>query len=263
MKQEIHCIDERELLLYILEQCPSSNNITNVDYLCKELKMIIIRRRNPKMEYSLYEFDLLINLFNCNESGLSCLLNFITEDYSVLPMFSSIRFGRYDDTPIIPYTLDFKKFNYDYGLFNNFPSSDIDKNYDIFGNIGKNIYSIDNSFPHLKYRFCPIDDDETDLFKQGMYFLHYKQNIMTTDILIFETAEQERFLADLPTTNKVVHRVVKDSSGNKTLESDILIISPFRWYPNMILTVVFPSEVTQTIISQMKGQSDQNQIISI
>lgn len=262
MKQEIYCIDERELLSYIIEQCPSSNNITNVDYFCKELKMIIIRRRNPKMEYTLYEFDLLIDLFNCNESGLSCLLNFITEDFSVLPMFSSRRIGHYDDRLDTPYDLDFKKFNYGYGLFNNFPSSNIDKNYDIFGNIGKNIISIDSSFPHLNYRFCPIDNDETDLFKQGMYFLHYKQNSMTTDILTFETAEQERFLADLPTTNKVVHRVVEDNSGNKTLESDILIISPFRWYPNMILTVIFPSEVTQTIISQ-KGQSDRNQIISI
>lgn len=261
MKQEIPYIDEREVLSYIIEQCPSSNNITNVDYFCKELKMIIIRRRNPKMEHFLYEFDLLIDLFNCNESGLSCLLNFITEDYSVLPMFSSRCLG--SDMSDIPYDLDFKKFNYDYGLFNNFPSSDIDKNYDIFRNIGKNIIDIHSSFPDLKYRFCPIDDNETDLFKQGMYFLHYKQNSMTTDILTFETAEQERFLADLPTTNKVVHRVVEDSSGNKTLESDILIISPFRWYPNMILTVVFPSEVTQTIISQMKGQSDRNQIISI
>ena len=105
--------------------------------------------------------------------------------------------------------------------------------------------------------------NETELFDRGMYFLHYKQNSMRSDILMFETEEQESFLADLPTTNKVVHRVVEDNSGNKTLESDILIISPFRWYPNMILTVIFPSEVTQTIISQMKSQSDQNQIISI
>ena len=178
-------------------------------------------------------------------------------------MFSSRCLGSYDDTPAIPYDLDFKKFNYDYGLFNNLPSSDIDKNYDIFGNIGKNIISIDCSFPDLKYRFCPIDDNETELFNRGMYFLHYKQNSMTTDILPFETSEKESFLADLPTTNKVILRVVEDNFGNKTLESEILIISPFRWYPNMILTVVFPSEVMQTIINQMKSQSDQNQIISI
>ena len=262
MKQKIHHIDEREVLSYIIEQCPSSKHITNVDYFCKELKMIVIRRRNPKIENFLCNFDLLIDLCNCNDSGLPCLLNFITKGHSILPMLSSKSLGIYDEMRDIPYDLDFKKFNYDYGLFNNSPSSDIDKKYDIFGNVGRNIFRIDSSLPDLKYRFCPIDDNETKMFERGIYFLHYKQHSMTSDILMFETAEQESFLADLPTTNKVVHRVVEDNSGNKTLESDILIISPFRWYPNMILTVIFPSEVTQTIISQ-KGHSDRNQIISI